>query len=213
MAQKLHRAYLIVLELLADRRYHVDPALHLSFSDFCTQYGDTPEDIRSSFLLEISKTETSDTTDIIVLFRETIGSPQIQEIDSILTDYSVSRAIIIYASKITPPAATALKHLRVKKRIIEPFTEDQLQFNVARHEDVPKHILCSANMKNRLLKQYNITKDDIPHIKATDPVCLYYGATKGQIIKIIRTSDSIKEVTNPDGNVEKLYDTTYKLVV
>jgi DNA-directed RNA polymerase I, II, and III subunit RPABC1 len=88
-----------------------------------------------------------------------------------------------------------------------------MQYNVTRHVKVSKHIICYLETKNNILERYNITKEKLPFIKSDDPVLLYLGAKKGQMIEIIRDSDSNQEVTMPDGTKEKLKDVTYKIVV
>jgi DNA-directed RNA polymerase subunit H (RpoH/RPB5) len=150
---------------------------------------------------------------VVVLFRDSIGTNQVQEIYKIMDELEVKIAIVVYTDKITPSANLAIKHLKAKKYDVECFYENAMQYNVTRHVKVSKHIICSLETKNNILERYNITKEKLPFIKSDDPVLLYLGAKKGQMIEIIRDSDSNQEVTMPDGTKEKLKDVTYKIVV
>jgi len=106
----------------------------------------------------------------------------------------------------------ALKPLKVQKIIIEVFSLKELQYNITRHKDVPKHIICSNVKKQEILEKYSVGPHQLPIIKLTDPVCRYYNASKGQLVKIIRRSESIPTVTLADGTVKELYDISYRIV-
>lgn len=71
--------------------------------------------------------------------------------------------------------------------------EVQQKFDILKHELVPKHEIISEEEKEKLLKSYNITPDQLPKILNTDPVCIAIGAKPGQIVKITRKSYTAKE--------------------
>lgn len=56
------------------------------------------------------------------------------------------------------------------------------------HSLVPKHEVVSDTAVERVLKKYNVAKDQLPKIKADDPVVKAIGAKKGQVLKITRNS-------------------------
>ncbi len=56
------------------------------------------------------------------------------------------------------------------------------------HSLVPKHEIMSDAAVERVLKQYKVTKEQLPKIKAEDPVAKAIGAKKGQVLKITRNS-------------------------
>lgn len=151
------------------------------------------------------------TDTVSVFWKDSVGISDVQSIIESLQEHGTSHAIVIYGNKITPTAAAAIKPLRFQKIIMETFSEKELQYNVTRHEDVPLHIICTEATKQKVFKVYNIDKEKCPKIPVTDPVCRYYGATKGQLIKIKRKSDTIPEVI-VNGEKKILYDITYKLV-
>jgi DNA-directed RNA polymerases I, II, and III subunit RPABC1 len=236
-AVRMWKSWKTVTEMLADRKYYVPESTPVGSpkvftrDESCDEFlkklnldstiERSPElsKVRLSFQETFAKRKDVD-PQLVVVMRESIGNAQVQELDSIMRDLGVTDAIVIYTDKITPSADVAIKHLRVKKINIDCFTEDSLQYNVTRHSYVPKHIICSVETKRNVMEKYHTDKEHIPQIKVTDPVCRYLGAKKGQLIEIVRQSDSIPLVEERKvvGDVEttvitKLYDITYKIVV
>ncbi|BDC36254.1 DNA-directed RNA polymerase subunit H [Candidatus Methanoliparum sp. LAM-1] len=65
-----------------------------------------------------------------------------------------------------------------------------MKFSLFNHELVPKHILLSEEEAIQVLKTYNIDKRMLPKIKMSDPAVREIGAKPGDIIKIIRESET-----------------------
>ena len=67
----------------------------------------------------------------------------------------------------------------------------QLQFNVTKHEYVPKHEKLSNNECTELLDRYSLhSKSQLPCILHTDVIVRYYNFKPGDILKITGSSDS-----------------------
>jgi len=62
--------------------------------------------------------------------------------------------------------------------------------NVTEHELVPKHVLLTAAEKQQLLQRYKINENNLMRILVSDPVARYYGLKRGQVVKIIRSSET-----------------------
>lgn len=64
--------------------------------------------------------------------------------------------------------------------------------NVLEHDDVPEHHLLDVKDEEKILKQYNIGKDQLPKIRKTDPCVkileeyLDYEIEEGRLIRIVR---------------------------
>ena len=64
------------------------------------------------------------------------------------------------------------------------------QIDVLLHKFVPKHLLLTKEESKNLLDKYRIEVNDLPQIFEKDPVAIAIGAKEGDIIRIIRDSDT-----------------------
>jgi DNA-directed RNA polymerase subunit H (RpoH/RPB5) len=70
----------------------------------------------------------------------------------------------------------------------------QLQFNITRHTLVPKHIKCSQDEVDELLKKYMlVSKTQLPILLRDDPVARYYNYKSGDVIKIFSTNTGMNQ--------------------
>jgi len=216
--ERLWKAWTTVLEMLKDRKCEVPDDYFMTFEDFEAWIGDADHDAseaRKTMYYTIPG--SAHKGGIAVFWKELLGTSDVQEMAETMASEDLKHAIVIHNNKVTPYATTALRSLRVQRIIIEVFMENELQYNITRHEDVPQHIICSNETKQKIFDAYTIDATKIVKMLSTDPVLRYLGASKGQLIKIVRPSDSIPFVELPkaDGSgkeKKKLYDVTYKIV-
>lgn len=70
----------------------------------------------------------------------------------------------------------------------------KLQFNITKHELVPKHTKLNDDDSNKLLERYSLqSKFQLPILLRDDPVSKYYNFQNGDIIKITNTKTSHNE--------------------
>jgi len=99
--------------------------------------------------------------------------------------------ILITQSSITPAALKIVPAVMASQGLIlETFQEQDLLVNITHHELVPKHVLLSAEEKKRLLERYRLKESQLPRIQTGDPVAKYLGLRRGQVVKIIRKSET-----------------------
>lgn len=232
---KLRKSWCVVMHMLADRGFVIpnDSKFYCEICDmtmnpdeddcecynnFISWLGDDEFEARKHMTMIFSKPLSTGSVSIMTVWTFNCGLGDIRKIDEQMThppgedENGVKHAIIIHSNKITSEAAKAAKNLKNLGHTIEPFHEDEVQYVVTRSKLVPKHVICSKAKKEEILKTYNVTKEQMPEIKSTDPIVRYIGATRGQLIKIYRPSESVGHVTI--GTQKKdLFDIYYRIVV
>lgn len=106
-----------------------------------------------------------------------------------MQEENITRAIIVVQQGMTPSAKQALVDM-LPKYIIEQFLESELLINITEHELVPQHIILTVEEKAELLARYKLKESQLMRIQASDPVARYYGLKRGQVVKIIRPSET-----------------------
>lgn len=99
------------------------------------------------------------------------------------------RAIIVVQQGMTPSAKQSLSDM-APKYILEQFLESELLINITEHELVPEHIVLTPDEKEELLTRYKLKENQLMRIQAGDPVARYFGLKRGQVVKIIRPSET-----------------------
>lgn len=117
-----------------------------------------------------------------------IGIKQLKAFAQMLDQHKYWTGIFVTAAN---PTSSALKIIPSLKPIeLEVFREEDLLVNISRHELVPKHVLLSAGEKQYLLERYRLKETQLPRIRLDDPMSRYLGLRRGQVVKIIRKSET-----------------------
>ncbi|MHA1193630.1 MAG: DNA-directed RNA polymerase subunit H [Promethearchaeota archaeon] len=64
------------------------------------------------------------------------------------------------------------------------------KIDVLLHELVPKHYLLTKEETKELLDKFKITVTDLPQMFEKDPVAIAIGAKEGDVVKIVRQSET-----------------------
>lgn len=102
--------------------------------------------------------------------------------------HNFQTGILITQSSLTPAAMKIVPV--VLPSIIETFQEQDLLVNITHHELVPVHVLLSPEEKKKLLLRYRLKETQLPRIQQSDAVAKYLGLRRGQVVKIIRKSET-----------------------
>ncbi len=71
--------------------------------------------------------------------------------------------------------------------------QPEIELKVTGHLLVPKHEILPAEARQKVLEKYNASPEQLPYILASDAVIKEIGAKPGDLIKILRPSETAGE--------------------
>eukprot|EP01134_Creolimax_fragrantissima_P006261 CFRG6261T1 len=186
---RLWRIRKTIMAMLHDRKYLVSQKeLEMDFAEFTVQFGNDPS--RDDLRILVSQRDDQRRR-LYVFFPDEVklGIPHIKSFAEDMEQNNVDRGIIVILSSMTPFAKSKIDSLR-PKIVIESFLEAELLVNITEHSLVPRHIVLSVEEKNTLLKRYKLKETQLPRMQRNDPVARYFGLDRGDVVKIIRPSET-----------------------
>ena len=106
-----------------------------------------------------------------------------------MKDAKADSGIIVISGIISSQAKQKLADINIELQV-ECFNISELMVNITEHAYVPKHILLTEEEKKELMKRYRIKESQLPKILHNDPVAKYLGLKRGDVVKIIRSSET-----------------------
>ncbi|KAK9050960.1 hypothetical protein SSX86_027585 [Deinandra increscens subsp. villosa] len=192
---RLFRIRRTVMQMLRDRGYLVGEfEINMDMGDFLRKYG---ENMKREDLL-ISKAKANDSSDQIYVFfpeESKVGVKTLKTYTERMKSENVFRAVLVVRENLTPFARTCMSEIATKfhLEVFQIFCEVQeaeLLVNVKDHVLVPEHQVLSTEEKKTLLERYTVKETQLPRIQVSDPMARYYGLKRGQVMKIIRPSET-----------------------
>lgn len=186
---KMHRIRRTCLEMLKDRGYLVsDEEISVEKPAFREKFGENP---RKDDLTILVPRQDDPTEQMFVFFPEEVkvGVKTIKVVAERMKEEQVTRAIMVITSNLTPFARQCLLDLMPKLHI-EQFTENELLVNITQHVLVPEHRILTREEKHVLLDRYKVKDTQLPRIQHSDPVARYFGLQRGQVVRIVRPSET-----------------------
>lgn len=194
---KLWRVYRTTKELVKDRGYNVGQMdIDISLEDFKAQFCGPDGRITRSRMnfqaLPMPETQEKfpESGSLWVNYSDeaAVGVKTMREFVVTVTHKKFARALFIYQTSITASASRLIPS--ATETIIETFQENDLVVNITKHILVPKHIPLNDAEKKALLQRYRLKESQLPRIQREDPVARYFGLHRGQVVKIIRRSET-----------------------
>ena len=106
-----------------------------------------------------------------------------------MQEAKVNSGIIIMSGKLSQQAKQKINEINSQIQI-EVLSIGELDVNITEHDLVPKHILLNKEEKKNLLDRYKIKPNQLPKILISDPVARYLGLKRGDVVKIVRVSET-----------------------
>lgn len=186
---KLYRVWNTLMKMMQDRGYYVsDTLLQMSLNSLKQRFVDKKSrECLNSYFAKADDPESK----IMLYFDDSprITVPIIANIAQKMHKDGIKRTVMVGKGTITPSAKQAIVEVQ-SHFIIEFFEEKELLVNIMEHELVPQHIVMNELEKQALLKRYRVKESQLPKIQVNDPVSRHYGLGRGQVLKIIRTSET-----------------------
>ena len=187
---RLYRASKTLNQMMEDRGYSVDESLkQLSFKDWLTKNNN-----RATLNGLFYKKDENNPDNVARLYFEYIEGLKISANDigiffANMKEAKADSGIIIISGQLTSQAKQKITDINFELQV-ECFNINELMVNITEHSYVPKHVLLSEEEKSMLLKRYKIKENQLPKILVNDPIARYLGLRRGNVVKIIRDSET-----------------------
>ncbi|KAF2455359.1 RNA polymerase [Lineolata rhizophorae] len=207
---RMWRCYKTARQMCADRGYQLaESELDISLDDFRRDFADAngyPDRRRMNFsarptdemIAKYSDPPTASRPNqpppaIGTVWVEFNGEPnvgikQLRQFIHYISTNNFHTGIFVTKAAITSSALKVIPTIAPLQ--VETFLEQDLLINITHHELVPKHVLLSKEEKAQLLDRYRLKESQLPRIQEKDPVARYLGLRRGQVVKIIRKSET-----------------------
>lgn len=115
----------------------------------------------------------------------TVGVAYVTQLKKAMDEEKVEKGIITTIGKYTHTAKT-----RSKKNGIELIPKNFPSFKVFDHDFVSKHELLTSEEKEKFLEDHKVQPYQLPRINAHDPAIIAVGGKPGDIVRVIRKSQT-----------------------
>jgi len=197
LISKIYKSRNIILKILKSRGFNVDDWSDFSVTEIQAMFNSKELDMllenpttKKKVYVKYHLSGTKGGTSMSRLGTSHIYDyvDDLFDIEDVLT--SNDDLIIISKDKTNQTIKDLIEQLFIKdKKFVNIYNFHDYLFNVLEHEMQPKFRILSEEEKQKIMKQYNITKDkEFPDISRFDPVSQAMGVRPGEVMEITRSS-------------------------
>jgi DNA-directed RNA polymerase I, II, and III subunit RPABC1 len=186
---KLYTIWNSLMKMLQDREYQVPDEL-MSKSQY--NFKLALQEAQKRDVLNTEFVKSGNASEKILLFFDDsprVTVPVISSLAQKMNAEGIQRAILIGKSGITNSALQAIQEI-ITHFVIEFFDEKELVSNYQESDSAQHHVILSEEEKVNFLERFQIKETQIPKIDLNDPVAKHYGLLKGEIIKMVKITET-----------------------
>ncbi|KAI8640291.1 RNA polymerase [Parasitella parasitica] len=192
-ATRLWRVFRTAHQMVHDRGYLVSQSeLDMDLESFKRSFALAMMCVSSRDQLTFVVQKKDDPIDQLLVFfpkDSSVGVKPLRVYVERMAQQQIPKGVCIYQKSMTSSANKVIQSLP-SKHTLESFQENELLVNITHHVLVPKHEVLTTEEKATLLQRYRLKETQLPRIQHTDPVARYYGLKRGQVVKILRESET-----------------------
>ncbi|XP_044934338.1 DNA-directed RNA polymerases I, II, and III subunit RPABC1-like [Mustela putorius furo] len=164
-----------------------------TLEEFKVQFGDKSSEGRPQHtdLMELVAHKDDPTDQMFVFFPEEpkVGIKTIKVYCQWMQEENIKRTLIVVQQGMTTSAKQSLVDM-VPKNVLEQFLQQELLINFTEQELVPEYVIMTKEEVTELLARYKLQENQLPRIQTGDPVARYFEIKRGQVVKVIRPSET-----------------------
>ena len=212
---RLYKIYTTILEMLGDRGYTPIEEVSLSKHEWISRYlgflaeleDDSNELDAFGVIDKMTLIFKRNNKQLLVYFHpldSKLCQSDMSYIRSLMSEKKAQHLVLVVNNKATPKVSSVLEILGHNAQL---FSEEELMFNVTRHQLVPKHTLVTGDEREQILSTYATLPDGKQHLDllpgmfTNDAIVRYYNYKVDDLICIERPRN--------DGFV----DLSYRIVI
>lgn len=153
---------------------------------FLLQFTETPS--REALTILVAKIDEPENRLLVYFPDGDVGVKEGKDFLKVMSEHGATRGMLIVGGKFSNLAKQSLTD--VAPLVIEHFRQEEVVVDITEHELVPEHVVLTAEEKAALLARYKLKDTQLPRIQLGDPIARYYGMQRGQVVKIIRPSET-----------------------
>lgn len=191
--EQMFAVYSNVHEMLKERQYTdlISGKYVSTYEDFVNEYvktGTLDKEAMNFVRMNTIKRKEPCFVSVYFSMEESIGIKYIVKVSEKMVTSKISHCILVYPKNVT---SSAKKYMEKSSKFkIEAFSEEGLLVNITKHKLMPLHQVLTEEEKKRFLNESRLLESQLARIQLQDPVAKYYGMKRGDIVRIIRRSDT-----------------------